>query len=221
MCVCLAQAEQHELTLMGDVTDASFASVVRGIPTCTVLLRIEQHDMEGLTDESFFLLWEKLATMSNLALYDTKMGNMSNAHSDAAFTDPSRGLAAKLPQMKSLTTLILDIEGDTYGHESKFTDDSLRALGGAITGWADCNLETLKLDLGDERVIQIQSKADVLTWAADPTADVFRIPRPDHGFGNSLSESEVHQQRGASTKGKRSKKQAGTFGAIKRFFGAK
>ena len=211
-------AEQYELTLMGKVTDESFASVVRGVPKCTVLLRIEQHDMEGLTDEAFFLLWEKLASMPHLALYDTKMGNMSNAHSDAAFTDPSRGLAAKITQMAELTTLVLDIEGDTYGHDTKFSDDSLLALGAAITGWADCSLEALKLDLGEERIFQMQSKEDVRAWAADPTANAFRIERPDHGFGNSLSESEVHQQRGASMKSKKKKKQAGSFGAIKRYF---
>jgi hypothetical protein len=210
-------AEQYELTLAGDVTDESFASVVHGIPKCAVLLRIEQHDMEDLSDESFFLMWEKLGTMPNLELYDMKMGNMSDAHSDEAFTDPSRGLAAKITQMKNLTTLILDIEGCTYGHDSKFSDASLHTIGAAITGWANCNLETLKLDLGDERVFQMQSKEDVRTWAADPTADVFRIPRPDHGFGNSLSESEVHQQRGASTRPKKGNKQVGTFGAIKRF----
>jgi len=194
--------QTYEITLMEGITDESFKQVCAGIPINALNVRLEQHDMEGLTDEAFFALWEKLVQMPNVEHVDVKMGNLSNTHSDAMITDAERGLAALLPRLKTLKVLVLDIEGDTYQHESRLSNDAVVALAAAVHSMKTTNesdLQVVKIDFGgwDEemRVYQMHTAEDVVAWAAAPLDKVYATPRIDHGFGNSLSKSSVHRQR--------------------------
>jgi len=213
LCHITAESEllmTYELTLMGDVTDASFMQVVRGIPVSAANVRIEQHDMEGPTDASFFALWDRLCEVRELLHFDMKLGNLSKSHSDAAFAHPTNGLGAKIGRLSKLRVLVLDVEGDTFRHKSCLSAASVDSLGraiAAVTAAGASAFETLKIDFGGDRVFQMTSSAAIREWAANPNGSAYRTRRPSHGFGNTLSTSDVHRQRDAVAKPRPVKKE--------------
>ena len=200
----------YEVTLMGDINNAAFRHVTNGIPINAKFVRIELHDAEGLCDEEFWELWKKLSTMPNLVHFDMKMGNLSHMHSDAIITHPESGLAAKISMMSKLRVLVLDIEGDTYQHNTCFTEKAVMALGeaintmftntkGAKAGVRHVPLNVLKFDFGgrktDKKVYDMETAVEIQMWSSSPLDEKYKKPRINHGFGNTLSASEVHKQR--------------------------
>ncbi|GFH62073.1 hypothetical protein CTEN210_18549 [Chaetoceros tenuissimus] len=203
-----ALLDRFEITLIG-TNKHSFLNVFAGIPYNCRYVRLEFHDCENITDEVFFALWEKLSQLKHLIHFDIKIGNLSNTHSDALVTHPRKGLAAVLPKMKKLETLILDIEGDTYQHKSCFTEKSIHRLSKAIP--SKTNLKTLKVDFGEQRVYICESKDEVEWWKVSVSS--YQKDRPHHGFGNSLSDyAVIHGSQYTQ------KKEKMFFGPIKRLF---
>ena len=203
-----ALLDRFEITLIG-TNKHSFLNVFAGIPYNCRYVRLEFHDCENITDEVFFVLWEKLSQLKHLIHFDIKIGNLSNTHSDALVTHPRKGLSAVLPKMKKLETLILDIEGDTYQHKSCFTEKSIHRLSKAIP--SKTNLKTLKIDFGEQRVYICESKDEVEWWKVSVSS--YLKDRPHHGFGNSLSDyAAIHGSHSMQ------KKEKMFFGPIKRFF---
>jgi len=188
-----ALLDRYEVTLIG-TNQESFMNVFRGIPLNCRSVRIEFHDGEDIQNQVFFYLWEKLSQLDHLVHFDMKIGNLSHSHDDKMIVDSQRGLAAILPKLRKLQTLVLDIEGDTFQHHSCLSESSVVALGNAIN--SDISLQVLKFDFGgwdgNHRVYQMTNIDDILEWSKDPTSPTFLTERISHGFGNTLSAYAVH-----------------------------
>jgi len=191
-----ALLDRYEVTLIG-TNQESFMNVFRGIPLNCRYVRVEFHDGKNIQNQVFFYLWEKLSQLDHLVHFDMKIGNLSYSHDDKMIVDPQRGLAAILPKLRKLQTLVLDIEGDTFQRRrSCLSESSVVALGNAIN--SDISLQVLKFDFGgrlagDRRVYQMTNRDDILKWSKNPTAPTFRTERVHHGFGNTLSSYAVHE----------------------------